>query len=134
MLTRKERMLLKTAGSLITRELLAGEEVGIYHFGKFYTTELEVSVRMHKPGENVTPDKPTKFVHVIRFRAWEKLKEKLHAMPTKKHVYQTPGITMAEMDEPLPFCPHCGDDFSHLLVNPKTCPACGMPPELEPNG
>lgn len=148
MLTRKERETLKEAGRLITRELLAGEPVGIHRFGKFYTTELDVAVGMHKPGEDVMPDKPTKRVHVVRFRAWECLKKQLHAIPTSDG---EPEVTVVEPnpiikldahvdlhapvgsqveDEPLPFCPHCGEDFGHLVTNPKTCPGCGLSPEL----
>lgn len=178
MLTRKEREVLKQASKLITRELLAGEGVGIHHFGRFYTTELDVATRLHKRGEDVMPDKPTKRVHVVRFRAWEQLKKKLHAMPTNgegivEQIVETsnaivnheaehgqanvlaketptglalksgggpddfvagqPDLDDDGLDEQLPFCPHCGEDFGHLLVNPKTCPTCGLPPELDPN-
>lgn len=137
MLTRKEREILKAAGRLITRELLAGESVGIHHFGKFYTSEIEVATGMHEPGDGSSPKKK---VHVVRFRVWEYLKKQLHAMPTSEPNDRGPHGSLeiikavAEMDdiedEPLPFCPHCGEDFTHLLVNPKTCPGCGLPPEL----
>jgi nucleoid DNA-binding protein len=148
MLTRKEREILKTASELITRELLAGEEVGIHHFGKFYTTELEVAAGIHKTGAEANPDTPTKFVHVARFRAWEHFKKQLHAMPTSngESQYATNDPTLsaslddvvnhAELEaaldqpeieeEPLPFCSHCGEE----LNGADLCPSCGLPPEL----
>lgn len=125
MLSRKERELLKEAGSIIVRELLAGESVGIHHFGRFYVSEIAVARGIYNSEDQETApvEFPAKVAKVVRFRPWEHLKNQIKSNSTKESVSTEDN----KVEKSMVHCPHCGESIE---VASEFCSACGLPPML----